>query len=320
LVNRLCSLDIDKGIYQLNTERYGLKIRLGPNGLHIFDRRSGLNILFDEVRADESVWATAPRQVSIALTNLCDLHCAYCYAPKHQAMLSVESAVAWLKELDQGGCMGIGFGGGEPTLHPQFAEICKFATEETQMAVTFTTHGHRLLPTLLDRIAGYVHFIRVSVDGVKETYEALRGRRFPVLLERLREARRLAPLGINVIVNESTIQELDSIVEVAQEIDASELLLLPQQATDVVEAASDEVRSTLEHWVCNYKGNVRLAVSEVGSEQLPTCNPLPLEIGLRAYAHIDASGLVRTSSYSRFGVGIGTDGVMAAINKLAKIG
>jgi len=216
--------------------------------------------------------------------------------------------------------MGIGFGGGEPTLHPQFAEICKFAAEETQMAVTLTTHGHRLLPTLLDRIAGYVHFIRVSLDGVGETYEALRGRRFPVLLERLLEARRLAPLGINVVVNESTIQELDSIVEVAQEIDASELLLLPQQATDVVEAASRAVCNKLERWVCSYKGKVRLAVNEVGSEHFPTCDPLPLETGLRAYAHIDASGLVRVSSYAGVGTGIGADGVMAAINRLAIIG
>lgn len=297
-----------------------MKTRIGPDGLHIFDRRSGLNILFDEVRADESTWATAPRQVSIALTNLCDLHCVHCYAPKHQAMLSAESVIAWLKELDQCGCMGIGFGGGEPTLHPHFAEICKFAAEETQMAVTFTTHGHRLHPTLLDRIAGYVHFIRVSLDGVRETYEALRGRQFPVLLERLREARRLAPLGINVVVNETTIQELDSIVEVAQEIDASELLLLPQQATDVVEAASRAVCNKLERWVYSYKGKVRLAVSKVGSEQLPTCDPLPLETGLRAYAHIDASGLVRVSSYAGAGTAISTDGVMAAINRLAIIG
>ena len=172
-----------------------MKTRFGPDGLHFFDRLTGLNILLDEVHADQSIWSFAPRQVSIAITNLCDLHCVYCYAPKHRAMLSARSVATWLQELDQAGCMGVGLGGGEPTLHPQFADICRHAAEETQLAVTFTTHGHRLASPLLERIAGKVHFIRVSVDGVEETYEAQRGKQFSVLLKRLQNARELAPFG-----------------------------------------------------------------------------------------------------------------------------
>jgi MoaA/NifB/PqqE/SkfB family radical SAM enzyme len=296
-----------------------MKTRLGPDGLHFFDRRTGLNILVDEVRADPSAWSSAPRQVSIALTNLCDLHCAYCYAPKYQAILSPESVAGWLKELDQGGCMGVGFGGGEPTLHPQFAEICKHAAEETQLAVTFTTHGHRLVSPLLERITGNVHLIRVSVDGVEATYEAQRGRRFSTLLERLRDARRLAPLGINVVVNESTVHELDALAEVAHDANASELLLLPQQATNAADAVSGAVRNKLERWIRSYIGKVRLAVSEAGSEGLPTCEPLSQERGLRAYAHIDALGVIKASSYGGLGASIDADGVLAALNRLKVI-
>lgn len=296
-----------------------MKTRLGPDGLHFFDRRTGLNILLDEVRADQSAWSSAPRQVSIALTNLCDLHCAYCYAPKHRAILSAESVAAWLEELDQGGCTGVGFGGGEPTLHPQFAEICQHAAEETQLAVTFTTHGHRLVPSLLERIAGNVHFIRVSVDGVEATYQAQRGRRFSALLERLRDARKLAPVGINVVVNESTVHELDALAEVAHDVNASEFLLLPQQATGSVGAASGPVRYELERWVRSYVGRVRLAVSEAGSEGLPTCDPLPQEKGLRAYAHVDASGVIKANSYEGLGASIGADGVLAAVNRLKAV-
>ncbi len=293
-----------------------MKTRIGQDGLHLFNRHTGLNILLDEVRADPSAWSSTPRQVSIALTNLCDLHCSFCFAPKHPAMLSAESVAAWLKELDQTGCMAVGFGGGEPTLHPQFAEICQHAAEETRLAVTFTTHGHRLVPPLLERIAGNVHFIRVSVDGVKATYEAQRGRRFSALLERLKDARKLAPLGINVVVNESTVHELDALVKVAYDVGASELLLLPQLAAGEVGAASSAVRHELEQWACSYAGKVRLAVSEAGSEGLPTCDPLPQEKGLRAYAHIDTSGVIRASSYEGPGVRIGADGVLAALNRL----
>ena len=115
-----------------------MKSRAGPNGVHLFDRRSGLNILLDELQSDEGEWAKAPRQVSVALTNVCDLHCAYCYAPKHKASLREDDVVTWLKEIDGAGCLGVGFGGGEPTLHPGFSEICRRVAEETQLAVTFT--------------------------------------------------------------------------------------------------------------------------------------------------------------------------------------
>ena len=293
-----------------------MKIRLGPDGLHLLDRHTGFNLLVDEVRSDPSTWAVAPRQVSIALTNICDLHCAYCYAPKHRAILSIDRVTNWLTELDQGGCMGIGFGGGEPTLHSEFSEICQFAAEETQLAVTFTTHGHRLISPLLERIVGNVHFIRVSVDGVAKTYETQRGKQFPILLERLRSARDCAPLGINVVINERTVHELDALAEVAYDVNASELLLLPQQATHSVGAASNEVHRQLRDWVRRYTGEIRLAVSEAGSEELPICDPLPQEKGLRAYAHIDASGVLKANSYETRGTKIGAVGVMAALNRL----
>jgi len=293
-----------------------VKTRIGPDGLQFFDRRTGMNILLDEVRPVLSAWSLAPRQMSIALTNLCDLNCAYCYAPKNRAMLSAELVAVWLEELDQYGCIGIGFGGGEPTLHPQFAEICRHASDKTQLAVTFTTHGHRLVSPLIEQIAGNVQFIRISVDGVEATYEAQRGKPFSNLLDRLRAARKVAHLGINVVVNESTVHDLDALAEVAHDVNASELLLLPQQATGSVSAANDSVHQKLERWVHNYVGEVRLTVSEAGAEGLPTCDPLPLEKGLRAYAHIDALGTLKASSYEKLGAEIGSDGILAALNRL----
>lgn len=159
-----------------------MKSRIGPNGVHLFDRLSGLNLLLDELRPKEADWSTSPRQVSIALTNVCDLHCAYCYAPKRKASLRTDKVLDWLKELDAEGCLGIGFGGGEPTLHPDFVDICKRVAGETQLAVTFTTHGHRLTPQLVDRLKGSIHFARISVDGVGRTYEEQRGKPFSSLL------------------------------------------------------------------------------------------------------------------------------------------
>lgn len=293
-----------------------MKSRIGPNGVHFFDRNTGLNILIDELHPLETVWSMSPRQVSVALTNLCDLRCAHCFAPKHKAVLHTDQVLSWLKELDTEGCLGIGFGGGEPTLHPNFAEICKRAAGETQLAVTFTTHGHRLTQQLVKHLKGSIHFARISVDGIGNTYEAQRGRQFSSLLRGIESIAKLSPFGINVVINESTIFELDSVAELAQQFGARELLLLPQQATDVVASMDEVVGQELKNWVSNYRGEVRLAVSEVGASELPICDPLPNETGLQAYAHIDASGTLRMNSYSTLGVNIGEKGVLFALKRL----
>jgi hypothetical protein len=70
--------------------------------------------------------------------------------------------------------------------------------------------------------------------------------------------------------------------------------------------------------VANYRGCIPLAVSESGADGLPTCNPLIAETGLEAFAHIDASGILKPTSYSTDGVQILEDGVMLALHKLAK--
>lgn len=122
------------------------KIRLSELACTCFDRVSGLNVLLDEVDVPAKQVSQAPRYLSVALTNACELRCAYGYAPKNAAALDVNRVVAWAVELDGAGCLGIGFGGGEPTAHPRFAQLCTQIAESTSMAVTFTTHGHRLNP------------------------------------------------------------------------------------------------------------------------------------------------------------------------------
>ncbi len=79
-----------------HTDRPTYRLRAGPSGVHCFDRSTGLNCLFDEVRVPLDRWAVAPRQVSVALTNAC----AHCYAPKAPASLSLDRLRPWLAELD----------------------------------------------------------------------------------------------------------------------------------------------------------------------------------------------------------------------------
>ncbi len=282
------------------------RIRLGPSGVHIFDRHSGANVLINDVIPPESAWAAAPRQVSIALTNACDLKCQYCFAPKTNAMLGYDQLVQWLDELDANGGLGVGFGGGEPTLHPRFADLCAYGASQTRLAVTFTTHGHHLHDALLSKIAGNVHFIRVSMDGIGNTYERLRNRSF----------QELTPFGINYVVNEETVLELDAAVTLARDIGALEFLLLPEQPPNRPGGFTANAARVLQAWIIRYSGALPLAISERGADGIPTCNPLPLESGLRSYAHVDAGGVVKRTSFHTGGVPIRADGLLSALTKL----
>lgn len=292
------------------------KIRMCEAGIHLFDRVSGLNVLLDEVVVPPEQQSLAPRYLSIALTNACELRCAYCYAPKHAAALDADRVIAWAVEFDRAGCLGIGFGGGEPTTHPRFAQVCAQITESTSMAVSFTTHGHRLSPELTDSLQGSVHFARLSVDGVGSTYERLRRRPFAAIVDAAAMLRSVAPIGINAVVNADTIAELDQLAEFAAEVRASELLLLPEQPTVARPGISDADAERLVRWVRAARPPVRLAISRSGLEaSVPVAEPIPDESPLDAHLHVDATGILRPNAYSLAGTPVG-DSILGAVRAL----
>ncbi len=292
-----------------------MKLRAGPSGLHLFERKTGWNVLVDEVRIPSPQWARAPQQISVALTNACDLACPYCYAPKASGSLDADRLAGWLRELDGNGCFGVGFGGGEPTLHRRFIEICQKTAATTNLAVTFTTHAHRITLAHRESLKGSVHFVRVSVDGVGTTYEELRGRPFAAIRSQLEIVREIAPFGINFVVNSRTFADLDGAIDLARECGAGEVLLLPEEPVDGMGGVEPETLCALQKWVAQYRGAVPLAISESHSKAV--CSDAPCaEAGLRAYAHVDANGFLKRSSYDKGGVLIGPGGVMEALQKL----
>ncbi len=282
-----------------------MRIRTTQNGIHFFDRNSGTNILLDEISVPESHWSLAPRFVSIALTNACDLSCPYCYAPKHNAQLSMQQVIQWATELDTLGCLGVGFGGGEPTLHPKFTSICQQLWQNTGLAVSFTTHGHHLTESVCRALTDNISFIRVSMDGLYGTYERLRKRPFAALIRTLQTLSGYARFGINYVVNHDTIDQLDAAYQLASELGAEEFLLLPEQATSRHEGVDLEIVEGVEDWLIRANGTVRIAVSEVSATAaMSIADPFPNAPACESYAHIDADGVLKSTSYSCFGVSL----------------
>ena len=174
------------------------------------------------------------------------------------------------------------------------------------MAVTFTTHGHRLTPGLADALQGSVHFARLSVDGIGATYERLRRRPFATVVSAAALLRSVAPIGINTVVNADTVGELDDLAEFAFDVGASELLLLPEQPTAATPGISDADAERLVRWIRAARPEVRLAISRSGLEtSVPIVEVIPGERALDAHMHVDATGVLRPHAYASQGTPIG---------------
>jgi MoaA/NifB/PqqE/SkfB family radical SAM enzyme len=184
------------------------------------------------------------------------------------------------------------------------------------LAITLTTHAHRIDDRLAAALDGNVHFIRVSMDGVGATYERLRGRSFESLLRKLRVVRGISRFGINYVVNSDTVGDLDRAIEVAQQADASEFLLLPERPVGDRLGLDRRTWVLFVDWVRQYRGMLPLRVSEYATEGLQTLNPVADENGLRAYAHVNARGILMRSSFDDSGVAIVESGLMRALEEL----
>lgn len=125
---------------------------------------------------------TAPVRVSLDLTYACDLRCVHCRtntgeipAPILRQMLSLDQLCGVLRELDAMRVLEITLTGGEPTIHPRFYALLETIRQLRYASVTLITNANRLTPEKIDRIvdAG-IESIRVSIDGTRETFAAVR--------------------------------------------------------------------------------------------------------------------------------------------------
>ena len=112
----------------------------------------------------------------LEITSACNLECPMCFAVSgpgghHVPRAGCIAAIDRLVEVE-GRPEILQLSGGEPTLHPQFAEILRYACEQPIDIVMINTNGIRLAhdPTLLELLSSVKHRIEVYLqfDGFEE--------------------------------------------------------------------------------------------------------------------------------------------------------
>lgn len=121
-----------------------------------------------------------PRMVSCWLTTICNYNCSFCLFKKENKEQHKIAPTAWfLKFIDEMvycGVRSLEFsGGGEPTLHPDFKEIIKYAYKKGLKLGLFT-NGYKFD----EKLAKYFRYIRFSMDAHnKEVYNAIKNPNVP---------------------------------------------------------------------------------------------------------------------------------------------
>lgn len=135
--------------------------------------------------------------IQIHPTRRCNLSCQHCYStsgPTQSHELGVEAIESFLSEAVHEGFNVVGVSGGEPLTYAALPRLLASA-RSLGYYTTVTTNGLLLNEKKIAELAPYVSLLAISMDGLPETHNRLRGS--PQTFEKVRaNVARLRDAGI----------------------------------------------------------------------------------------------------------------------------
>lgn len=155
---------------------YSHKTKMRVDGPYIiaFDSNTGNKVRVSiDKNAPDYTKSCSPELVDLKITDWCDLGCKFCYQGsttkgRHAKKEDIFRIVDMLAEAN---VFEIALGGGEPTSHPDFAEILEYISA-SGMVANFTTRTTRWLEdnTISDAVQQHVGAIGVSCLSAKDLH------------------------------------------------------------------------------------------------------------------------------------------------------
>ena len=175
-----------------------------------------------------------PRRLSVELANICNLHCSYCFRSddnlynSHAEFFPVDLLKRVVTEAQAvANVTRINFTGGEPTLHPQFAETLR-TIGDAGMTTSFVTNGwhfERVWP-MVEQNRTAVSHVAFSLDGVtREDHDRWRGNgSFDRLVRAFTRCYMSnLPFGIKIVIRRDLVDQLEQIAIFAARMGAASL-------------------------------------------------------------------------------------------------
>ena len=178
--------------------------------------------------------AYGPRRLTVELANICNLHCSYCLRAdenlysSHAEFFPIDLLRRIINEARQtANVTAISFTGGEPTLHPAFAETLR-TIGDSGLSVSFVTNGwhfERVWPALQENRAAVTH-VAFSLDGVtREDHDRWRGKgSFDRLVRAFSRCyMSQLPFGVKIVIRRDLVDQLEQIAIFAARMGAASL-------------------------------------------------------------------------------------------------
>jgi radical SAM protein with 4Fe4S-binding SPASM domain len=153
------------------------------------------------------------RYLELQITRRCNLNCAHCYIGSRQDdELSPESIESVLAELERMQGLRLLLTGGEPLLHREFKAINRMLPDFALRTVLFT-NGHLLTDKILRSLN--VNEIQISIDGLEEGHDTLRGKgSYRIAMDAIKRAiGREFEVSVSTMVHPGNLNDFDRMQE-----------------------------------------------------------------------------------------------------------
>ncbi len=168
----------------------------------------------ERISADRPVLRSSPvpslRYLELQVTTRCNLRCRHCYIGDERPQeLSPGRVRRVLKEFEEMQGLRVLLTGGEPLLHPQFDEINEMLPDLFLRTVLFT-NGTILKKGVFERLK--VNEIQVSIDGMRQAHDALRGEgTYDVAVNAMRQALDAGfEVSVSTMVHRANLGDFDA--------------------------------------------------------------------------------------------------------------
>ena len=172
--------------------------------------------------------APAPRRSRVALVSLttfCNARCPFCCVldvlNRPELNPADDKIRRTITEAREEGCTTLGFTGGEPTLHPRFADFCRLGRSLGYESITINSNGIKFKSRAFteEALAAGLSHIDLSIHGdTPELHDAMMARpgAFAAFLKGMEHLRELGPkygavLGATTVVTAKNAPRLPSI-------------------------------------------------------------------------------------------------------------
>ena len=240
-----------------------------------------------------------PFLAQAVIIRRCNLACSYCSEfDRKSEPVPVPTLLERFRKLYELRTWAVCLTGGEPTMHPQLAELVAALRDIGFRRRQMITNGYRLTRDLIESLnAGGLTDLQISVDGVEPTRSTVKTlkplkRRLDLLARHAR-----FPVVMSAVIGSAPPEEALEVIESAKEYGFIPRVLLVHDSSGKIDLSADE-RQAYREVKRRIRG--RLEDADAYREQLMRAGKAPFKCRAGArYLYVDEHGDVHLCSQTR---------------------